>query len=126
MNKRLERVHKLAFKHHNDGQAIISPEQQDSFEALILIDIGMESLTPSGDIQGDEIHIQILHFGQISNGWQGALIQLVNTDIRFRCDRKVNDDGYVIRMSVTQLFDDDQEEIERIASPENDAINRSW
>ena len=103
MNKRLNRLNRLAFKHHNDGAAIITKESGAIIEALVLIDKGMESLTPNGDIQGDEIHIQILHQGVLSSGWQGALIIASDSSLRFRCDRKVNDDGYIIRMSVTQL-----------------------
>ena len=103
MNKRLNRLNRLAFKHHNDGKATITKEDGIEFEAFILVDRGLESVTPDGDINGDEIHIQILHQGVLSSGWQGALIIASDSSLRFRCDRKVNDDGYIIRMSVTQL-----------------------
>jgi len=126
MNNRIVRLHKATFKHHNDGKATVTLETGEAFEAEIIIDRDMESLTPSGDIKGNETHIQILHLGKSVEVWTGTVISLLDSDLRYRCDRKVNDDGYVVGLAVTQLFNHDHEEFSEVIDPLDDVVHRSW
>ena len=103
MNKRIARLNKLAFKHHNDGKATIRPVTGQEFEAEIIIDRDMESLTPDGDIRSNETHIQVLYLGNSVSKWPKTVITLIGTNDSYRCDRKESDDGYVVRLAVTKV-----------------------
>jgi len=103
MNKRIARLNKAAFKHHNDSKATIKPVTGEEFEAEIIIDRGMESLTSEGDVRSNETHIQILHLDHPVSKWPGTVITLIDTNDSYRCDRKESDDGYVVRLAVTKV-----------------------
>ncbi len=103
MNNRKARLSKLAFKHHSDGKATISPVVGEEFQAEIMIDVDMESLTPDGDIRSNETHIQVLYLGNSVPKWPKTVITLIDTNDSYRCDRKESDDGYVVRLAVTKV-----------------------
>lgn len=90
----------------------IDPQGVKRFDAIVDVIEGVESFTPSGDISGTETHLELMKSDLDSGFGSGWLVEF--PDALWRLDRKVSDDGLVVRYLVAPISAQDDEQLQRL------------
>lgn len=100
MDRAIARMQRRIFR---KGKPItVEPVAGGAFGSKGFIDRDMQSLTPEGEVSGNETHVQLLR-EWCPNVGQGAHVTEVETGQRYRLQRRLNDDGYVVRFLVVKV-----------------------
>lgn len=96
----------------------------EQFGADVDVIEGVESFTPSGDIQGGETHLELMKRDILPGFGSGGMVQL--PDRLWRLDRRISDDGLVVRYLVAPLSNHDHEQIKKVQQPLRRVVHEEW